>query len=78
MTDKWIKKLYIYTMEYSSAIRKNAFESVLMRWINLDPIIQSEIGQTEKNKYCILTHVYGIQKRGADESPCRAAVEMQT
>ena len=78
MTDKWIKKLYIYTMEYSSAIRKNAFESVLMRWINLEPIIQSEIGQKEKNKYCILTHVYGIQKSGADESPCRAAVEMQT
>ena len=44
LTDEWIKKLwYIYTMEYYSAIKKNAFESVLMRWMNLDPIIQSEV-----------------------------------
>ena len=49
-TDEWIKKLYIYTMEYYSAIRKNAFESVLMRWINLEPIIQSEIRQKEKKQ----------------------------
>ena len=41
--DEWIRKLwYIYTMEYYSAIKKNAFESVLMRWIKLEPIIQSE------------------------------------
>ena len=39
--DKWIRKLYIYTMEYYSAIKKNAFESVLMKWMKLDPIIQS-------------------------------------
>jgi len=44
LTDKWIKKLlYIYTLEYYSAIKRNAFESVLMRWINLKPIIQSEV-----------------------------------
>ena len=48
---------YIYTMEYYSATKKNAFESVLMRWINLEPIIQSEVSQKEKDKYCILTHV---------------------
>ena len=60
-TDEWIKKLwYIYTMEYYSAIKRNAFESVLMRWMNLEPIIQSEVSQKEKNKYCILTHIYGI------------------
>ena len=55
LTDEWIKKLwYIYTMEYYSAIKRNAFESVLMRWMNLlEPIIQSEISQKEKDKYCI-------------------------
>ena len=43
LTDAWIRKLwYIYTMEYYSAINRNAFESVLMRWMNLEPIIQSE------------------------------------
>ena len=45
----------IYTMEYYSAIKQNAFESVLMRWMNLEPIIQSEISQKEKDKYCILS-----------------------
>ena len=56
-----LRKLwYIYTMEYYSAIRKNTFESVLMRWIKLEPIIQSEVRQKEKHQYSILTHVYGI------------------
>ena len=60
-TDEWIKKLwYIYTMEYYSTIKRNTFESVLMRWINLEPIIQSEVCQKEKNKYHIPTHIYGI------------------
>ena len=59
--DEWIKKLwYIYTMEYYSTIKRNAFESVLMRWLNLEPIIQSEVSQKEKGKYRILTHIYGI------------------
>ena len=44
--DEWIKKLWsIYTMEYYSAIKSNAFESILMKWINLEPIIQSEVSQ---------------------------------
>ena len=48
--DEWIRKLwYIYTMEYYSAIKKNTFESVLMRWIKLEPIIQSEVSQKEKH-----------------------------
>ena len=47
-------------MEYYSAIKRNAFESVLMRWMNLEPIIQSEVNQKEKDKYAILMHVYGI------------------
>ena len=60
-TDEWIKKLwYIYTMEYYSVIKRNTFESVLMRWMNLEPIIQSEVSQKEKNKCCVLTHIYGI------------------
>ena len=57
--DEWIRKLwYVYTMEYCSAIKGNAFESVLMRWMNLEPIIQSEVSQKEKDKYCMLTHIY--------------------
>ena len=59
LTDEWIKKLwYIYTTEHYSAIKRNAIESVLMRWINLEPIIQSEVSQKDKNKYGILTHIY--------------------
>ena len=60
-TDEWIKKLwYIYTMEYYSAIKRNMFESILMRWMNLENIIQSEMSQKDKDKYHILTHIYGI------------------
>ena len=60
-TDKWIKKMwYIYTMGYYSAIKRNAFESVLMRWMKLESIIQIEVSQKEKDKYHILTHMYGI------------------
>ena len=59
--DEWIRKLwYTYTMEYYSAIKKNAFESVLMRWVKLEPIIQSGVSQKEKHQYSILTHIYGI------------------
>ena len=59
--DKWIRKLwYIYTMEYYSVIKKNTFESVLMRWMKLEPIIQSEVSQKEKHQYSIPTHIYGI------------------
>ena len=61
LADEWIRKLwYIYTMEYYSAIKKNVFESVLMRWMKLEPIIQSEVSQKEKHQYSILTHIYGI------------------
>ena len=51
---------YIYTMEYYSAVKKNSFESVLMRWMKLEPIIQSQVSQKEKHQYGILTHIYGI------------------
>ena len=60
-TDEWIKKLwYIYTMEHYSAIKRNTSESVQMRWMNLEPIIQSEVSQKEKDKYHILMHIYRI------------------
>ena len=55
------KKVVVHnTMEYYSAIQKKAFQSVLMRWIKLEPIIQREISQKEKQQYSILTHIYGI------------------
>ena len=52
-----MKLRYIYTMEYYSAIKKNSFESVLMRWMKLEPIIQSEVSQKDKHKYSILTYM---------------------
>ena len=61
--DEWVRKLwYMYTMEYYSAIKKNTFESILMRWMKLEPIIQSEVSQKEKHQYSILMHIYGIRK----------------
>ena len=60
-TDEWIKKLwYICTMQYYSSIKRNTFESILMRLMNLEPIIQSEGSQKEKDKYHILMHTYEI------------------
>ena len=65
--DEWLRQLwYIYTMEYYSATKKNAFESVLTTRMKLEPIIQSEVIQKEKHQYSILTHIYGIQKDGND------------
>ena len=61
LAEEWIKKLwYIYTMEYYSTIKKNACESVLMRWMKLEPTIQSEVSQKEKHQYNMLMHIYGI------------------
>ena len=67
----------MYTMEYYSAVKRNAFESVLMRWIKLQPIIQSEVSQKEKDKYCILKHIFGILKNGNKEPISRATKETQ-
>ena len=59
--DEWIRKLwYKHTMEYYSAIKNNVFKSVPMRWMKLEPVIQSEVSQKEKHQYSILTHIYGI------------------
>ena len=67
----------MYTMEYHSAIKKNTFESVLMRWMKLEPIIQSEVSQKEKHQYSILKHIYGIWKDGNDNPVCETAKETQ-
>jgi len=65
-------------MEYYSAIKRNAFESVLMRSMSLEPVIQSDVSQKEKGKYCILTHIYGIWKNGSEKFIYRVAMEKQT
>ena len=60
-TDEWIKKMWhIYMMEYYSAIKRNETELFVVRWMDLETVIQSEVSQKEKNKYCMLTHMYGI------------------
>ena len=64
-------------MDYNSVIKSYEFESVEMRWMNLE-LVQSEVSQKEKKKYHLLTHMYGIEKNGADEPICRAGIEMQT
>ena len=64
-------------MEYYSAIKKNAFESVLMRWMKLEPIIQSEVSQKEKHQYSTLMHIYGIQKDGNNNPINETAKETQ-
>ena len=61
LTDDWIKKMWhIYTMEYYLAIKRNEIELFAVRWMDLETVIQSEVSQKEKNKYHMLTHVYGV------------------
>ena len=64
-------------MEYYSAIKKNTFESILMRWMKLEPIIQSEVSQKEEHQYSILMHIYGIYKDGNDNPVCETVKETQ-
>ena len=72
--DEWIRKLwYIYTMEHYLVIKNNTLESVLMRWMKLEPLIQSEVSQKEKHQYSILMHIYGIEKDGNDNPICETA-----
>ena len=71
------KALVIYTMEYYSAVKKNTFESVLLRWMKLELIIQSEVSQKEKHQYSILTHIYGIWKDGNDDPVCKTGKKTQ-
>ena len=69
------KLWYIHTTEYYSTIKKNTFESVLMRWMKLEPLIQSEVSQKDKHQYSILTHTYGIQKDGNDNPMCKTETD---
>ena len=62
-TDECIKMWHIYTMEYYSAIKRNEIELFVVRWMDLEPVIQSEVSQKEKSKYHMLTHIYGILKK---------------
>ena len=64
-------------MEYYPTIKKNTFESVLMRWMELEPIIQSEVSQKEKHQYSILMHIFGIWKDGNDDPIYETAKETQ-
>ena len=77
--DEWIRKLwYIYTIEYYSAIKKNSFESVLMRWMKLEPIIQSEVSQKDKDQYSILMHIYIWSLKRCNDNPiCKTEKETQ-
>ena len=61
-------------MEYYSALKRNAFESVLIKWMNLEPVMESEVSQKEKDKYCILMHIYRIEKNGTEEFMYKAAM----
>ena len=76
--DEWIRKLcYIYTVEYYSAIKNNTYESVLMRWMRLEPIIQCEVSHKYKQQYSILTDMCGILKDGSN-NPIICRTEKET
>ena len=62
-TDEWIKMWHIYTWEYYTDIKINEIELFVVRWMDLETVIQSEVSQKEKNKYRMLTHIYGISKK---------------
>ena len=78
-TDEWIKKMWhIYTMEYYSAIKRNEIELFVVRWMDLESVIQSEVSEKEKNKYRMLTHIYGtLKKNGSDEPRGRTGTKTQ-
>ena len=63
-TDEWIKKMWhIYTMEYYSAIKRNKIELFVVRWMDLESVIQSDVSQKVKNKYCMLTYIWNLKKK---------------
>ena len=80
MTTEWIKKMWhIHTMEYFSAIKRNEIELFVLRWTDLETVIQREVSQKEKNKYRMLTHIYGIlkKKNGSEEQRGRTGIKTQ-
>ena len=79
LTDEWIRKMWhIYTMAYYSAIKRNEIELFVVRWMDLESVIQSVVSQKEKTKYCMLMHIYGIKKKknSTDEPSCQAGIKM--
>ena len=80
-TDEWIKKMWhIYTMEYYSAIKRNEIELFVVRWTDLESVIQREVSQKEKNKYRMLICIYmkSLKKNGSDEPRGRTGIKTQT
>ena len=76
--DEWIKKMWhMYTMEQYSAIKRNEMELFVVRWMELESVIQSEVSQKEKNEYRIIMVICGIQKYGTDELIGKAEIESQ-
>ena len=65
-------------IQWNISHKMEKFESDVVRWMNLEPVIQSEVSQKEKNKCCILKHIYGIQKHDIEEFICRATMAIQT
>ena len=80
LTDEWIKKMWhIYTMEYYSAVKRNEIELFVVRWMDLESVIQSEINWKEKNKYHMVTRIHEIKKKKWSEEPRgKIAIKMQT
>ena len=70
-------EVYIFTMDYYSAIKRNKIGSSVVTWMDLESVIQSEVSQKEENKYCIVTCVCEILKADTDESICRVGMEVQ-
>ena len=79
LTVEWIKKMWhTYKVEYYSAIKRNEIELFVVRWMDLESVIQSEVSQKEKNKYRMLTYIYGIlKKNGSDEPRGRTGIKTQ-
>ena len=71
---------HIYTMEYYSVIKRNEIELFVVRWMELESVIQSKVSQKEKNKYRMLTHIYGIEekKKGREEPRGKTGIKTQT
>ena len=77
-TDEWIKKFwYIYTMEYYSALKKNEIMLFAATWMDIEIVILSEVSQTEKDKYHIISFICGILKKGTNELIYKTEIELQ-
>ena len=71
------KEDVVHTVEYYTAIKRNEIGSFVEMWMDLETVRQSEVSQKEKNKYCMLTHIYGIKKNGSEEPRGRTGIKTQ-